>query len=40
MFHTPWPTWFAWFAAPIATIVMFIVIWLVEIRRDKETDES
>jgi hypothetical protein len=39
MFNTPWPTWAAWFATPIFTIVMFIVVWLIEIRRYQDLDE-
>lgn len=39
MFNTPWPTWTAWFITPIITIVMFIVVWLIEIRPNKDLDE-
>lgn len=39
MFGTPWPTWLGWFLSPILTVVMIIVVWLVEIRRNRKVED-
>lgn len=39
MFGTPWPTWLGWILSPIITVIMIIVVWLVEIRKNKKIEE-